>query len=397
MRRPGFLPLSTFGANDNIGQHRREAAMQRLEQLYADFGQSVWLDYLDRNLLTRGGLATLIADGVRGVTSNPTIFGNAVAGSDDYDDAIRDLVDADPDIDAQTLYEWLSVRDAQQAADLLAPVFETSEGTDGFVSLEVDPHLADRADATVAAARHLWRAVDRPNLMIKVPATRPGLAAIETLVAEGIHVNVTLLFSVARYREVQQAYLRGVTLHPSPRQVASVASFFVSRIDARTDPMLDEIGTPEARALRGRIAIANARLAYRSFMEHVASEPFALQARRGARYQRPLWASTGNKDPDYRDVRYVEGLIGADTVTTLPPDTLDAFEAHGELHATLATDMERAQRDIDALRGVGINLSQITQELEQDGVRRFTESYDRTLGLLRARIDRHREHTVSER
>jgi transaldolase len=356
--------------------------MQRLQRLHAEFGQSAWLDYIDQNLLTRGGLAALVADGVRGVTSNPTIFQQAMSSGNDYDDAIRDLVEADPGIDDATLYEWLIVRDAQRAADQLAPVFESSDGVDGFVSLEIDPGLAERTDATVAAARHLWRAVDRPNLMIKVPATRAGVPAVETLVAEGINVNVTLLFSIARYREVQQAYLRGVTLNPAPRRVASVASFFISRIDAEIDALLDGVGTQEAQVLRGRIAIANARMAYAWFRRHLASEPFGLQAQRGARQQRLLWASTAVKDDRYRDVRYVEELIGRDTVTTLTPDTLDAFQAHGELRATVDTDIARAGQDLDALQGLGINLSQVAQGLEQDGVRRFVDAYRGALAVL---------------
>lgn len=363
--------------------------MERLQRLYADYGQSVWLDYIDRNLLTRGGLESLIAAGLRGVTTNPTIFHRALTAGAEYDDDIRELLSADPGMDDRALYEWLIVKDVRRAADLLAPVYEDSEGTDGFVSLEVDPHLAHRTGATVTEARHLWQAVDRPNLMIKVPGTRAGIPAIEALVADGINVNITLLFSIPRYREVQAAYLNGVAMNDAPRNVASVASFFLSRIDAHVDRALEAIGTSSALALRGRAGVACARLAYRAFKAEVASDRFALHQRRGARYQRPLWASTTPKGAGYSRLHYVEQLIGGNTVVTVVPEVLDAVQARAVLHGGLDIGFEQSERDIEALQSHGINLSQAAQALEDEGVRRFVESQEQVFAALaekRARL-----------
>jgi transaldolase len=357
--------------------------MSNILDLYSEYGQSVWLDYLDRDLVTRGGLAELRNAGVRGVTSNPTIFDKAISGSRDYDDAIRDLLQADHQIDEQRLYEWLVVQDVQMAADVMEPVYLSSDGRDGYVSLEVSPHLAYDCDATIEAARHLWRMVDRPNLLIKVPGTEPALPAIEQLIAEGINVNITLLFSVARYEAVIEAYLRGLQQNPDPGRVASVASFFVSRIDTKVDAALDAIGSPEAKTLKGRIAIANARMAYQSFKTALASEPVAEQQGRGVHMQRPLWASTSTKNPAYRDVLYIEQLIGPHTVNTIPANTLDAFQAHGELRATLEADLDEAQSDLDELARLGISLEEITRQLEQEGVAKFNDSYDALLVTLR--------------
>jgi transaldolase len=350
----------------------------------------MWLDYIDRNLLVHGGLRELVGVGLRGVTSNPTIFHKAITDSTDYDETIKDLLQADHEMDDATLYEWLTIQDVQMAADILEPVYVSSEGKDGFVSLEVSPRIAFDTDATIEAAHHLWQAVDRPNLMIKVPATVPGLPAIEHLIAAGINVNATLLFSVDRYKAVAEAYLRGVSQNPQPEKVASVASFFVSRVDSKVDSALEKIGTPEAEKLKGGIAIANARLAYQRFKEIVASEEFKIQQQRGAQPQRPLWASTSTKNPAYSDVLYIEQLIGLDTVNTVPPETLDAFQAHGELMATLESDIHSAQRKLDTLAAQGIDLAQITLELEQEGVQKFADSYDQ---LLTALEDKHVEVT----
>ncbi|MDT8321744.1 MAG: transaldolase [Xanthomonadales bacterium] len=356
--------------------------MSRILTLYREYGQSIWLDYIDRNLLLRDGLKTLISEGLRGVTSNPTIFHKAIGGSTDYDEPIRDLLQANHQIDDGTLYEWLVVQDAQMAADILEPVYVSSEGLDGYVSLEVSPYIAHDSALTIKEARHLWRAVNRPNLMIKVPATEAGLPATEQLLAEGINVNNTLLFSVERYKAVAETYLRGVARAAEPAKIASVASFFISRVDSKVDAALDEIGGSEARALKGRIAIANARMAYQHFIDTVASEPFQAQEQRGARPQRPLWASTSTKNPDYSDVMYVEQLIGPDTVNTLPPATLDAFEAHGELRATLDVGLKAAQRDLETLGKLGIDLWALSDELEQEGIRKFMDSYDQALNTL---------------
>lgn len=366
--------------------------MSKLHTLYETCGQSIWLDYIDRNLVTNGGLRDLIAEGVRGVTSNPTIFHQAIADSDLYDDSIKDLIQADAQIDALTLYQWLTIEDVQMAADLLLNLYRNSSGGDGYVSLEVSPHLADDSEGTVEAARHLWKMGDRPNLMVKVPATRAGLPAIETLIAEGINVNVTLLFSVARYREVMQAYIRGLARNPQPQSVASVASFFISRIDNIVDAELERLDSPQAASLKGHIAIASARLAYRSFRDIFSGEDFEAQRRRGARVQRPLWASTSTKDPAYRDVMYVESLIGPDTVNTVPPATLDAFQAHGELRATLDEHPALAERELEALDTAGVDLAAIADQLEREGVAKFAESYDALLALLeRKRFDVTRE------
>lgn len=366
--------------------------MSKMLRLYSEFGESTWLDYVDRNLVTRGGLKTLIDGGLRGVTSNPTIFHSAITGSGDYDDAVLDLMQADHEIPVTGLYEWLTVQDVQMAADLLRPVYDSSGGTDGFVSLEVSPHLAYESEETIEAARHLWQVVGRPNLMIKVPATIPGLPAVERLIAEGINVNVTLLFSITRYKEILNAYLTGLKLNPHPERVASVASFFVSRVDTKVDAALDAIGTPRARELKGRIALANARMAYGHFREFFASPAFEIVRRRGARPQRPLWASTSTKNPDYSDVLYVEQLIGSGAVATLTPDTLDAFEAHGSIRATLEEDLDAARSDLHALDGLGINLARITDDLEHEGVRKFADDYDRLLAALKQKRQSVAEH-----
>ena len=367
--------------------------MSRLTTLYSDYGQSPWLDYIDRNLLVNGGLQELVTLGIRGVTSNPTIFHKAISEGRLYDDSIRELLAAGPLLDAPTLYQWLTVQDVQGAADVLADLYRSSDGADGYVSLEVAPHLAHDTDGTVAAARALWNSVQRPNLMIKVPATRAGIPAIESLVGEGINVNVTLLFSVARYEEVMEAYIRGLERNPDPHGVASVASFFISRVDGEVDAALDKLGSPEAAALRGRVAIANARLAYGRFRARFEQADFVRQRRRGARVQRPLWASTSTKNPAYRDVVYVESLIGPDTVNTLPPATLDAFQAHGELRATIEQDTGQAEKDLQTLADLGVDLARVTEHLERDGVARFADSYDALLALLdQKRVDVSREY-----
>ncbi|WP_455366356.1 transaldolase [Kaarinaea lacus] len=343
-----------------------------------DHGQSVWLDYIDRNLVNNGGLKELVAMGVRGVTSNPTIFEKAISNSGDYDAAIRDLIQADHSIDANGLYHWLTLQDIQDAADTLHDVYVTTKGEDGYVSLEVSPHLANDADATIDAARTLWRQVRRPNLMIKVPGTENGLTAIETLIAEGINVNVTLLFSVVQYEAVAAAYLRGIQKHPEPSKVASVASFFVSRIDSKVDPLLDDIGSPEALALKGKIAVASARHAYQQFCKIIQSNDYQQQLARGARKQRLLWASTSVKNPDYSPLLYLDSLIGKDTVNTLPPKTLEESMVHANIQSVLEDSVEinHANQDLKQLAAVGIDLEQVCQQLLQEGIASFTKSYD---------------------
>ena len=345
-------------------------------------GQSMWLDYIDRNLLDNGGLKRLVETGIRGVTSNPTIFHKAITGSQDYDETIIDLPQADHELDTVGLYKWLTIEDIQMAADILRSIYDSSKGVDGYVSLEVSPHLAHDTNSTLESARHLWKEVNRPNLMIKVPGTLEGLPAIEVLIAEGININVTLLFSVSRYEAVIQSYLRGLALNPNPGKVASVASFFVSRVDVKVDRALEQIGTPEALQLRGKIAVANARIAYQCFREMFQAATFTKLREKGARVQRPLWASTSTKNPKYSDLLYVESLIGPDTVNTVPRETLDVFLHHGEVALTLETELDAAKRDLETLKRLGINMEKITKELEDEGVASFADSYDQLLATL---------------
>lgn len=359
--------------------------MSRIQKLHREFAQSAWLDYIDRNLLIDGGLKSLVQEGLRGVTSNPTIFHKAISESNVYDEVIRDLLQTDHEIEEESLYEWIAIGDVQMAADILRGIWDSSAGDDGFVSLEVSPYLAHDPEATVEAASRLWRLVDRPNLMIKVPATESCLPAIEYLIANGINVNVTLLFSVERYRQLMEAYARGLALNHDPKNVASVASFFVSRVDTKVDALLDERGTAESRALKGKIAVANAKLAYKAFKAFVASESFEAQRRRGARVQRPLWASTSTKNPAYSDVFYVEQLIGPDTVNTLTPETLDAFQAHGELHDMLESNVHQAEQDLEALDRIGIDMSRIAEQLEREGIQKFIDSHNELLATLKRR------------
>jgi len=357
--------------------------MNPLKRLWTDHRQAVWLDYIERDLLTGGGLARYVADdGVRGVTSNPSIFQKAIEGGGAYDAAVAALLDAEPALATKDLYEALAIEDIRGAADVLRPVWSASDGEDGYVSLEVSPHLAHDSDGTVAEARRLWAAVDRPNLMIKVPATAAGIPALESLVASGINVNATLMFSLADYEAVAQAYIRGIAGCAAPERVASVASFFVSRVDTKVDAALEDLGTEQAFAMRGKAAVANARLAYRRFEEIFYDGPFSEQTVRGARPQRPLWASTSSKNPAYRDVVYVEELIGPDTVNTLPVATLEAFRDHGEPRTSITEDVDGAAATMAALAGLGIDMDAVTAELQVDGVAAFSASFDQLLAAL---------------
>ena len=351
-------------------------------------GQSIWLDNINRDLVAGNGLKRLTEIGLRGVTSNPTIFHKAIADSHAYDGSIKELLHADPRADEHTLYEWLTIQDVQMAADILRPVYDSSEGHDGFVSLEVSPHLAHDTEGTIDRVRHLWRRVDRENVMIKVPATQAGLPAIERLIGEGININVTLLFSVSRYEDVAHAYVRGLAQNPHPQRVASVASFFVSRVDTKLDPILAEMDAPEAHALQGKVAVANARVAYQRFKQiFFTEEAFEQQRRRGAQVQRLLWGSTSTKNPAYRDVMYVEELIGPQTVNTVPNETLDAFLDHGEIRPSLEEDAQGAFRIIDGLAALGIEYGTVMGELEMEGVEKFNKSYDDLQAALRSYRD----------
>jgi transaldolase/glucose-6-phosphate isomerase len=349
-----------------------------------DAGQSLWLDYIRRSLMTSGQLERLVEeDALRGLTSNPSIFQKAIGGSGEYDGAIEDLLAADRSLSAGDLYERLVVADIQEAADRLRPVYDRT-GVDGVVSLEVSPHLAHDTEATVEEARRLWAAVDRPNLMIKVPGTEAGLPAIERLIAEGIHVNVTLLFSVDRYRQVAEAYLEGLRRAEDPSGVLSVASFFVSRVAREVDARLEKRGLAGAVDVDGSdVAIANAKRAYRVFREVFHGEAFDDLREQGARVQRPLWASTSTKDPARSDVLYVESLIGAETINTVPPATLDAFRDHGRVRGqTLAEGLDRADAPIEALEAAGIDFGDVTETLEARGVAAFADAFDALMETL---------------
>ena len=357
--------------------------MNPLKQLQEQ-GQSVWLDYIRRDLLTGGGLKRLRdEDGLCGVTSNPTIFDKAIAGSADYDETLRSLLAKDPHATPEKLFDHLEIEDIQMAADILRPVYEQTEGGDGFVSMEVPASMAHDTAATVSEGKRLWRAVGRANVMIKVPATPEGIPAIEALIAEGINVNITLMFSLGHYEAVAAAYLRGLRRNQNPAKVVSVASFFVSRVDTMVDAALEKIGTPEALALRGKIAIANSKRVYRRFKEIFLGTPFSEFQRRGARLQRPLWASTSTKNPAYRDVMYVEELIGPYTVNTIPPATIDAFRDHGKVAPTLEAGEQEAEAALARLAQVGIDLNQITEQLSVDGVEAFEKSMRQLLDSLR--------------
>ncbi|MDT8452131.1 MAG: transaldolase [Gammaproteobacteria bacterium] len=352
-------------------------------ELYLEYDQSIWLDHMDRGLLLRGDLRLLVSEGLRGVSSNPGIFYKAISNSAAYDDLINELLQADHDMDDATLYEQVIVSDAQLAADFLEPVYVSSEGHDGFVSFEVSPHLAFDTPTTLEAARHLWRSVNRANLMIKIPATEPGVSAIEQLIAEGINVNATLLFSLDRYRAVADAYIRGLSQNKSPETMASVASFFISRIDAKVDAALDVIDTPEAIKLKGRVAIANAKMAFLYFKKAMASEAFEAQKKRGAAMQRVLWSDTSNKNPDYAELYYVEQLIGPATVSAMSSETLQAFQLRGNLRDTLESDVEGARQTLETLTALGIDLDKIMQQLEKERVKKFADSYDQLLVVLK--------------
>ena len=355
-------------------------------------GQSVWLDFIDRDLLTGGGLDRLIdEDGVAGLTSNPTIFERAIGRSHAYDGSIRAGLSAD----ARSLYEGIALEDVRAAADRFASLYRESDGRDGYVSLEVSPHLAQDTEATVHEARRLWSAFDRPNAMIKVPATAAGLPAIQQLIETGININVTLLFGLDRYREVVDAFLAGLesrTASGKPiDRVASVASFFVSRIDTLVDRLLDASASESARAIRGQAAIASARLAYQHYKQWTAWPRWRRLRERGARTQRLLWASTSTKDPAYSDIKYIEALIGPETVVTVPPETLTAYRREGHPAPRLENDLLEAVALPDALGRCNIRLDAIAAQLEREGVQKFKEPFDALLAALeRRRRELHR-------
>jgi transaldolase/glucose-6-phosphate isomerase len=357
------------------------------------YGQSIWYDNIRRGLITSGELQRLVdEDGLRGVTSNPAIFEKAITGSTDYDEALQAL-EQQPDLDAKAIYEHLAVGDIQMAADVMAPVYARTNRRDGYVSLEVSPYLAHDTAGTIAEARRLWQAVHRPNVMIKVPATPAGIPAIQQLISEGININVTLLFHMAVYEQVAAAYIAGVEALVAgggdPRGVASVASFFVSRIDTAVDSLIEARlqtaqGTEERllRGLLGTIAIANARLTYQRYKAIYGSVRWQALAAQGAQTQRLLWASTSTKNPQYRDVLYVEELIGRDTVNTIPTATFDAFRDHGHVRASLEEHLEAAHHAMESLERVGISMQEVTAQLLADGVKLFADPFAQLLSAV---------------
>jgi transaldolase len=359
-----------------------------------NYGQSMWLDYIRRDLLTGGKLKTLIAeDGLRGMTSNPSIFEKAIAESSLYDDLLKSLA-SQPDLDAKGRYEKIAIRDIQDAADILRPVYESSKFHDGYVSLEVSPLLAMQTQETIEEGRRLWKTVGRDNVMIKVPGTPEGIPAIRKLISEGININVTLLFAQEVYERVADAYIAGLEDLAKNggdlKKMAGVASFFISRIDSLVDSMIDEKlkNTSDAtqqtllKSVKGKVAIANGKLTYQKYQKIFSGPRWEALAAKGAQTQRVLWASTSTKNPEYRDVMYVEELIGPDTVDTMPPATIDAFRDHGKLRNALTENVAAAQKTMDDLAKAGISIKEVTDKLTADGVKLFADAFHKLLGAV---------------
>jgi transaldolase len=372
----------------NLTETKQANALVELQS----YGQSVWLDNISKAILDSGELQKLIEeDGLRGVTSNPTIFEKAINGSRDYDAVLKRLAQAGRTVDE--IYEALVIDDIRRATDLFRPLFHATNGLDGYVSLEVSPRLANETQRTLEEARRLWAKVDRPNVMIKVPATPAGIPAIEQLISEGINVNVTLMFSMEHYVRVAEAYVRGLQARArigQPLAVGSVASFFVSRVDSLVDKLIEERLARSADAgekhdlesLLGKTAIANSRLVYQKFQEIFGGREFLSLKEKGARVQRPLWASTSTKNPKYRDVLYVEELIGADTVDTMPPATIEAFRDHGRVRPSLEEDLKAAEGLFQSLAKYRIDMGAATEKLQVDGVKLFADSFDTLMKAL---------------
>lgn len=353
-------------------------------------GQSIWLDYIRRDLIVSGELRRLIEDdGLQGMTSNPSIFEKSIVESHDYDRDIQAM--ALEKKSAKEIYEAISRGDVQRAADEFRPLYERTDGQDGYVSLEVNPHLAHDSDGTIKEARRLWSSINRPNVFIKVPATADGLPAIEQLIREGINVNVTLLFGLPRYRQVAEAYIAGLEARAacgeSVKNVASVASFFLSRIDTLVDPLIEKSFTPGgnagiARKVHGQVAVASAKMAYQIYKEIFSSDRFKKLADKGARTQRLLWASTSTKNPAYSDIKYIEELIGPATVNTVPPETINAYRDHGKPQLSLEENLYAANRVMACLPELGINIDILTQQLEDEGIAKFNEPFDKLMAAL---------------
>ncbi len=366
------------------------ADSNRIAALYDQQGQSAWLDNLKRGYITSGQLVSIRDGGVRGLTSNPSIFQKAIQDSSDYDEQFTALrAEGNSIVDD---YWSLVIRDIHSACDVFSKVYDGSNGVDGYVSVEVDPGLAHDGAGTEAAARELHAKIHRRNLMVKIPGTEEGLAPIEQMISEGRCINVTLIFSLDRYSKVMEAYLRGLERFASDRdadlsRVASVASFFISRVDSEVDRRLDAIGSEEALALRGKAAIAQAKLAYQLFVEAFSGPRWDALAARGARVQRPLWASTSTKNPAYPDTLYVDELIGPDTVNTLPDNTLEAFADHGTIARRIDADVDEARAVWDALARVGVDMDDVAAQLEREGVSSFQKSFDELITALQSKSD----------
>ncbi len=351
--------------------------MNTLQRLNAEQEQSPWIDFIDRELISSGKLGELIDHGIRGLTSNPTIFAKAVE-SGQYDELIKRQIDAGNS--NQQIFEEIAVTDVGDAADALRKVYDASGGTDGFASIEVEPALANDTQKTLDRARHLWQRLERPNVFVKIPATEAGIPAIAQAVGEGININITLMFSVDVYRRVAQAYIDGLKQHRQQggelSKLASVASFFVSRVDTKVDKQLEAVNTDSARSARGHAAIANAKMAYQAYLEIFGGAEFKELRAAGAQVQRCLWASTSTKNPDYRDVLYVEELIGPQTVDTMPIDTIKAFLDHGNVQRTIDRNVDDARDELRDLEAQGITMSTVTDELIKEGVESFAKSFD---------------------
>jgi transaldolase len=369
--------------------------MNRMKAL-EEFGQAIWLDYIRRSMITSGDLKRMIdEDGLKGMTSNPSIFEKAIVGGDEYADQLESL-SAEPGLDAMAIYERVAIQDIQAAADVLRSVYDETEGRDGYVSMEVSPYLALQAEASLNEARRLWKAVNRPNLMIKIPGTTEGLPAIRQTLGQGINVNITLLFAQQRYEEVAEAFISGLEDYAAKggdlSRMASVASFFVSRIDTLVDSTVEQKlkkGEGDRTSLEsvvGKVAIANARLTYRKYKEIIGTRRWKALAAKGARTQRLLWASTSTKNPNYRDVMYVEELIGPDSVNTIPTNTFEAYRDHGNARLSLDEDLEGAARTMESLAKAGISMKEVTDKLVVDGVRLFAEAFDKLLAAVGQRL-----------
>jgi transaldolase len=369
----------------------KQNPLKKLESL----GQAIWLDYIKRDLIKGPKLKSLIdEDGLSGITSNPSIFEKAIAESNDYSDAIQQMKTQNKDVNF--VYEALTAQDVGEAADQFLTLYNNSQGKDGYVSLEVNPHLAHETEGTIIEARRLWKNLNRPNVMIKVPATEEGLPAIKQLISEGINVNVTLLFGLPRYRAVTEAYISGLEIRKAEglplRHIASVASFFLSRIDVMLDPLFEKMieqGDDKsglAKKLQGQVAIASAKAAYQIYQEVFKSDRFVELAKAGAEVQRLLWASTSTKNPAYSDTKYVEALIGPETVNTLPVETLNAYRDHGDPKPLLVQDLENAHYVFQQLPKLNINIDKVTEQLSIEGVNKFNQSYDQLIAALQGKL-----------